>query len=266
MIRDDGMDRRTYHLAVTPTHSAELRPRIGLTTYREPAAWGVWSEPADLLPASYTDSVTAAGGVALLLPPGATEPERAAAAVLDGLDGLVLSGGADLDPQRYSAERDERTGGARPDRDAWEIALAHGALERGVPLLAICRGMQVLNVALGGDLVQHLPDVVGSELHCPTVGAHGRHDVTFAAGSRVGAMFGTGATVATYHHQSVQRLATGLVPTAWATDGTVEALERAGSEWVVAVQWHPEVHAGAPLFDGFVAAAMRYRSTRSARV
>jgi putative glutamine amidotransferase len=239
-------------------------PRIGLTTYRERAAWGVWDEPADLLPTSYADSISAAGGVALLLPPGAADLVGAAAEVLAGVHGLVLTGGADVDPALYSAARDERTGAARPDRDAWEFSLARAALDLGVPTLAICRGMQVLNVALGGDLVQHLPDVVGSDAHSPVVGEHGRHDVEFAESSRVHAMFGAGTTVATYHHQAVGQVAAELVPTAWAPDGTVEALEHAMAEWVVAVQWHPEVHAGAPLFDGFVAAAERYRATRLA--
>lgn len=248
---------------MTASRPIEPPPRIGLTTYRDPAAWGVWNEPADLLPASYADSIAGAGGVALLLPPSAIDVDRAAAAVLDGLHGLVLTGGADVDPELYSAERDAHTGVARPDRDAWEIALAHAALERDLPLLAICRGLQVLNVALGGDLVQHLPDVVGTDLHCPVVGEHGRHDVSFAAGSRVGRTFGAGATVATYHHQSVGRVATGLVPTGWASDGTVEALERTGQGWVVAVQWHPEVHDGAPLFADFVAAAARHSVARS---
>lgn len=256
------MDRRTYHLRVTVSRSLEPPPRIGLTTYRERAAWGVWDEPADLLPATYADSITAAGGVALLLPPAATDLGRAAVAALDVLDGLVLTGGADIDPARYSAERDAHTGVPRPDRDAWEIALAHAALQRGVPVLAICRGMQVLNVALGGDLVQHLPDAVGTDLHCPAVGEHGRHDVSLAAESRVGAMLGAAATVATYHHQAVRRVGADLVATGWAADGTVEALEHAGPGWVVAVQWHPEVHDGAPLFDGFVDAATRYRDGR----
>ncbi|MGH8959848.1 MAG: gamma-glutamyl-gamma-aminobutyrate hydrolase family protein [Jatrophihabitantaceae bacterium] len=250
---------------MTPTPSSQPLPRIGLSTYRETAAWGVWNEPADLLPASYSDSIRAAGGVALLLPPGSSDPELAAASALDGLDGLVLCGGSDVGPERYSAERDPNTGPARPDRDAWELSLANAALDRHVPVLAICRGMQVLNVALGGDLIQHLPDAVGSDVHCPVVGEHGRHDVTFAAGSRAAAMFGTDATVATYHHQAVHRLGAGLVPTGWAIDGTVEAIEVPGPGWVVAVQWHPEVHEGEPLFDGFIAATEQYRAERSVR-
>jgi putative glutamine amidotransferase len=248
-----AMDQQTYHFPVT-------LPRVGLTTYREPAAWGVWNESADLLPAVYANSISGAGAVALLLPPAAADVDGAAGSVLDGLHGLVLTGGADVDPAHYLAERDSRTGPPRPDRDAWELRLAHCALDRGTPVLAICRGMQVLNVALGGDLVQHLPEVVDNESHRPVVGQHGRHDVSFAIPSRLGTMFGPGATVATYHHQSVQRVAEDLVPTGWAADGTVEAVEHRDAEWVVGVQWHPEAHGGAPLFEAFVAAAARYRA------
>ncbi|MDQ2748174.1 MAG: gamma-glutamyl-gamma-aminobutyrate hydrolase family protein [Actinomycetota bacterium] len=236
-------------------------PRVGLTTYREPAAWGVWNEPADLLPSTYAGAVVAAGGVAMLLPPAATDDlDASAAAVLGGLHGLALAGGADLDPQRYSAARDPHTGPPRPDRDAWELALARAALDRGVPLLAICRGMQVLNVALGGDLVQHLPDVAGHDGHLPVVGQHGRHDVRLVRESLVGSLLGECALVATYHHQAVGRLGAGLVATGWAGDDTVEAVEHTGSAWVVGVQWHPEVHDGAALFTGFVAACTRYRA------
>jgi putative glutamine amidotransferase len=250
------MARPTYHSAVTAQP-----PRIGLTTYREPAAWGVWNEATDLLPASYADAVTSAGGVALLLPPaGAHDLEMAACVALDGVHGLALAGGADVDPARYRAARDARTGVARPDRDAWELTLARAALERGLPVLAICRGMQVLNVALGGDLVQHLPEAVGHDGHCPVVGQHGRHDVRLAPGSRVGALLGPAADVATYHHQAVDGLGAGLVATGWAADGTVEAVEHADAPWVVGVQWHPEVRDGGPLFAGFVAACARFRT------
>jgi putative glutamine amidotransferase len=234
-------------------------PRVGLTTYREAASWGVWNEPADLLPASYADEVDAAGAVAVLLPPSAQDVQRAAEAVLDGLHGLVLAGGADVDPARYGAQRDRHTGAARADRDGWEFVLAQLAVRRGLPLLAICRGMQVLNVALSGDLAQHLPDLVGHDGHCPTVGAHGRHDVRLAPASRIGALLGQQASVATYHHQGVLRLGDGLAATGWAADGAVEAVELPGGAWVVGVQWHPEVHDGAALFAGFVAACAAYR-------
>jgi putative glutamine amidotransferase len=249
---------------MTRTDASEPPPRIGLTTYREIAAWSVWNERADLLPASYADSIDRAGGVALLLPPSSADPSRAAEAVLGTVDGVVLTGGADVDPARYSAQRHPRTGAARPDRDSWEVCLARAAMALDLPVLAVCRGMQVLNVALGGDLEQHLPDRVGSDLHCPVEGEHGRHDVTFAASSRVAAVFGDGATVATYHHQGVDRVASGLVATGWASDGVVEAVEHAARTWVVGVQWHPEVHEGRSLFAAFIAAAARYRGAASA--
>ncbi len=235
-------------------------PRIGLTTYREHASWGVWSEPADLLPATYADAVQAAGGVPMLLPPGARDPDTAAQSALDGVHGLLLSGGADLDPARYGASRDANTGTARPDRDAWELALARVALDGGLPMLGVCRGMQVLNVELGGTLVQHLPEHVGSEAHSPTVGVHGRHRVRFADGSLLATLLGTSADVATYHHQAVETLGAGLAPTAWADDGVIEAAELPGDAWVVVVQWHPEVYDRDPLFGAFVDACAAWRA------
>jgi putative glutamine amidotransferase len=226
-------------------------PRIGLSTYREPARWGVWDEPADLLPASYAVAVERAGGVPLLLPP--TVPAHAAAA-LDGVDGLLLAGGADVDPSRYGAAHDTHTGLPRTDRDTWELALVDAALARDLPLLAVCRGMQVLNVALGGDLVQHLPDEVGTELHCPVVGRHGRHAVDLAPGSRLAGALGPRPMTATYHHQSVGTLGRGLTACGWAEDGVVEAVELADRRWVFGVQWHPEAYEGHELFAAFVAA------------
>jgi putative glutamine amidotransferase len=249
--------------------TSRIPPRIGLSAYRETAAWGVWNEPADLLAASYADAVVRAGGVALLLPPaGVGAPEAAAGAVLDGLHGLALAGGADVDPARYGAARDRHTAPPRPDRDAWELALIRAALARAMPILAICRGLQVLNVALGGDLVQHLPDVVGHDGHCPVPGRHGRHPVRTAPGTRVAALLGPEAEVATYHHQAVGRLGAGLAATGWAADGTVEAVEGIEAEaarWVVGVQWHPEVHDGGELFAGFVVACAQFRD-RPAKV
>jgi len=229
-------------------------PRIGLTTYREIAAWGVWQEPADLLPVSYAAGIAAAGGVPMLLPPGAAEDRTVVDAVLDGVHGLLLTGGADIDPAAYGAERDPSTGPARADRDAWELALARAAEQRGMPVLGVCRGMQILAVAQGSPLVQHLPDVVGDDSHCPTVGVHGRHDVKVAAGSRLAGIVGDRIQVATYHHQSVAVPPPALVATAWADDVTVEALERPGSGWTLGVQWHPEVVGGEELFRSFVEA------------
>jgi putative glutamine amidotransferase len=255
------MVHSTYHSPVSAVQSLGQPPRIGLTTYRETASWGVWNEAADLLPSSYADAVTMAGGVPLLLPPAALDELPAAVeAALDGVHGLALAGGPDVDPRRYQAERDPHSGPARPNRDAWEIQLARDALARGMPILAICRGMQVLNVALGGDLIQYLPDVVGHDDHCPVVGRHGKHDVILAPEGRVGALLGERATVATYHHQGIDRLGQDLVPIGWAIDGIVEAVEHTGANWVVGVQWHPEVHDGGPLFRGFVGACADYRA------
>jgi gamma-glutamyl-gamma-aminobutyrate hydrolase PuuD len=244
---------------------SELPPRIGLTAYREVAAWGVWREPADLLPVTYAAAVHEAGGAAILLPPGARHLEPAAESVLDGLHGLLLTGGPDVDPAHYGALRDSQTSAPRPDRDGWEITLARAALRRGIPLLGVCRGMQVLAVATGGSLVQHLPDVVGHDGHCPAVGAHGRHRVRLAAGSRVAAVAGGDAEVATYHHQAVDRLPDSVVATGWAEDGTIEAIEVAGAVWRVGVQWHPEVHNGADLFDAFVKECASARDGRAPR-
>jgi putative glutamine amidotransferase len=232
------------------------RPRIGLTTYRETAAWTVWNEAADLLPATYADSVTDAGGIPMLLPP--SPAADTAAATLDGLHGLVLVGGADVEPGRYGAARDARTGPPRDDRDTWELALAGEALARDLPVLAICRGMQVLNVLLGGDLIQHLPDVVGNDSHQPAVGEHGRHVVRVDTSTTLGAITGGRCTVATHHHQAVGRLGQGLTATAWAEDGTVEAVELPRATWALGVQWHPEAHDGTALFASFVAACSAY--------
>jgi putative glutamine amidotransferase len=229
-------------------------PRIGLTTYRETAAWGAWQAPADLLPVSYAAGIAAAGGVPMLLPPGAAAGPAVVGAVLDGVHGLLLTGGADIDPASYGAERDPSTGPARPDRDAWELALARAAELRGMPVLGVCRGMQILAVAHGSPLVQHLPDVVGNDSHCPTIGVHGHHDVKVAPGSRLAAILGERIQVATYHHQSVAVPVPGLVAAAWSDDGTVEALEGEGAGWILGVQWHPEVVGGEELFRAFVEA------------
>jgi putative glutamine amidotransferase len=234
--------------------TAEVRPRIGLTTYREIAAWGVWQEPADLLPVSYAAGIAAAGGVPMLLPPGAVEDRAVVDAVLAGVHGLLLTGGADIDPACYGAERDPSTGPARSDRDAWELALARAAEQRGMPVFGVCRGMQILAVAHGSPLVQHLPDLVGDDSHCPTVGVHGSHDIKVAPDSRLAGIVGDRIQVATYHHQSVAVAPAPLVASAWSEDGTVEALERPDGGWTLGVQWHPEVVGGEELFRAFVEA------------
>ncbi|WP_081239746.1 gamma-glutamyl-gamma-aminobutyrate hydrolase family protein [Streptomyces viridosporus] len=208
-------------------------PLIGISTYAESdVRWGVWRLDAVLLPAGYPRLVRRAGGLAALLPPDA--PEHAAATVAR-LDGLVIAGGPDVEPVRYGAEPDPRTGPPARARDAWELALIEAALERGLPLLGICRGMQLLNVALGGTLVQHVDG------HAEVPGVFGRHPVKPVPGTRYAGLVPEEASVPTFHHQAVDRLGGGLVPSAHAEDGTVEAVELPAAPWVLGVQWHPEV-------------------------
>lgn len=237
-------------------------PRIGLPACVEPARWGVWDRQATLLPSSYAAAVAAAGGLPLLLPPpglGSDEPGDPAPEVvdraLDALDALVLTGGPDVDPARYGDERLATTQEAQPDRDAWEAALARAALVRNLPLLAICRGAQVLNVALGGTLHQHVPDVTGHEGHQPGGGVLGATRVRLAPGSAVAAILGEEVKVLCYHHQSLRRLGQGLEAVGWADDGVVEAAVVTGRRFAVAVQWHPEDGDDPRLFEALVATA-----------
>jgi putative glutamine amidotransferase len=233
------------------------RPLIGLSTYREQARWGVWDQPADLLPTSYADAVGRAGGTPVLLPP--VDP-TAASLVVGRLDGLIVTGGADVDPARYGAEPHPRTVSWRTDRDAWELALLDAADAVELPVLGICRGMQLIAVQHGGTLEQHLPQVVGHESHSPTGPDFGDVDVETRAGTRVRMLLGDRSSVGCHHHQSV-REHPGLTAAAFAADGTVEAVEAPGDRFLVAVQWHPETRADAGLFSGLVAAA----SARSRR-
>jgi gamma-glutamyl-gamma-aminobutyrate hydrolase PuuD len=226
------------------------RPVVGITTYAERARWGVWDCPAVLAPADYVRQVSAAGAVPVLLPPIAGDAE-----VLGRLDGLVLAGGADVDPARYGADRSPATGPAQPHRDDAELGLLAAAVERDLPVLAICRGLQLLAVLRGGALVQHLPDVVGTSAHGPQPGRYGDNHVRIAAGSRLAGLLGDEATWACHHHQSLAAPGDGVTPVAWADDGTVEAAELDGARWVVGVQGHPEVGDDARLFAGLVAAA-----------
>jgi putative glutamine amidotransferase len=214
-------------------------PVIGVTTYREQARWGVWDVVADVLHAAYAAAVESAGAAVVLLPPGAPDHARA---VLGRVDGLVVAGGADVDPAQYDAEPHPRTAGTRPDRDAWELALLEEAAARDLPTLMVCRGMQLEAARLGGTLDQHTPDVVGDIA------------VTTVPGTTVAGLIGPGRTVRCHHHQSV-RSHPGLIPAALAADGTVEALEHPDRRFWVAVQWHPETQADVGLFRGLVAAA-----------
>jgi len=239
-----------------------MRPLIGITAYAEPEVrWGAWSVPAAVIPLAYVRAIEAAGGRALLVPPA----EDGVDETLDALDGLLFSGGSDLDPATYGQEPHPETTGVRADRDAGELALLRAALERDLPVLAVCRGSQVLNVALGGDLVQHLPEIVGDEKHKHTPGVFADHDVDVDAGSRLGSLLGERAPVKSHHHQGYGRVGEGLRTVAWAEDGTPEALERTEGGFALGVLWHPEEGEDAALFAALVDEARAYRAARAFR-
>jgi putative glutamine amidotransferase len=237
---------------------SDLRPVIGLTSYEEQARWGVWDVPSVLLPSVYVQAVVAAGGVPLLLPP---LPEIIEA-VLPRLDGLILAGGPDIEPSRYGADALESTGPPRVERDGAELGLAGTALAAGLPVLGICRGLQLLNVARGGTLHQHLPDLLDSSEHAPAPAVYGHHPVKVTPGSLLAESLGrTEAEVPSYHHQGIDKLGAGLTVSAVAPDGTIEAIEDQSMTFCLAVQWHPEVGDDGSLFTALVTAA-RARAAR----
>jgi putative glutamine amidotransferase len=226
-----------------------MRPIIGITTYVEPASWGVWQELATtLVPHDYTEAVRLAGGRAVLIPPDDADTD-----ILRHLDGLVLSGGADLAPELYGAEPEPLTVSS-PERDAAEFPLVRAALAADLPILGVCRGMQVLVVAAGGTLHQHLPDVLGHEKHRPAPGVYGSHDATFEKGSRIAALMGEDLEIDCFHHQGVADPG-GLMVTGRAEDGLPEAVEDPSRRFVLGVQWHPEVRRDERLFGALVSAA-----------
>ncbi len=240
-------------------------PVIGLTTYLEQSQTGVWDVPASFLPKVYFEAVNNAGGIAVLLPPQPVDA-TIAARVLDSLDGLIVTGGKDVDPARYGHEAHPTTDEPRRDRDAWEDALLTAAIDRGLPFLGICRGLQVLNVALGGTLHQHLPEVIGSERY--NAGS-GNFSVTTARLTEPGIVTDLLSETPTldvksYHHQAIDKLAGGLRVSAVSDDGIVQAVELPGVPFGVAVQWHPEEDAAedSRLFAGLVEAAREYRGAR----
>ena len=224
------------------------KPLIGITTYVERATWGAWDTEAALIPYDYVRAVERAGGRAVLVPPDEDGNEE----ILDALDGLVFSGGNDLAPESYGAQAHPATNGTNPARDRGELALLTAALDRDLPVLAICRGFEVLNVARGGDLVQHLPDVVGHEEHRAVLGEFSDHAVSVDPSSRIGEVRGA---VKSHHHQAIGRIGDGLREVAWAEDGTVEALEDPDKPFLVGVLWHPEAGEDLRLFEQLVEAA-----------
>ena len=232
-------------------------PVIGLTTYRQQARSGVWDVPASFLPAVYLEGVTRTGGIAVLLPP---QPVDGAIAeqVIGRLDGLILTGGKDVDPAAYGQQPHPATEEPANERDEWEFALLRAALDRRVPVLGICRGPQVINVALGGTLHQHLPDVLGHSGHRVADATFASHTAQIAAGSRLNRLLGESIQTRCYHHQAIDQLGTGLVASA-RCDGIVEGIESAGKDFVVGVQWHPEENLDdLRLFAALVEAARIY--------
>jgi putative glutamine amidotransferase len=237
-------------------------PIIGLCTALERARWSVWDTEAVLLPRNYVDAVQQAGGIALLLPPdpaAVEDPDR----LLDVIDGLLLAGGADMDPATYDAEPHPETIGTVPERDAFELALVARAIERDIPFLGICRGMQVMNVARGGTLNQHLPEDYGHEDHRRALGTfdNADHDVRLASGSLAARVAGEEIhATKSHHHQGVERIGDGLEVTGWATlDDLPEAIEVPGNRFALGVQWHPEADETSPLIAGLVAEARQRR-------
>jgi putative glutamine amidotransferase len=237
------------------SNGSELcRPVIGLTAYTEQARYLGWDVAASLLPSTYVEAIIRSGGVPVLLPPVA----GAADELVGALDGLVFSGGGDLDAARYGEVAHRANGGVRPARDAFELALLRAALDRDLPMLAVCRGAQLLNVALGGSLIQHLPDVLGHRGHQPQPEVFGPIQVRLVAESRVATILGTDVWVLCHHHQALDRVAGDLDVVGWARDGAIEAVELPGRTFVLGVQWHPEQDpADDRLFAALLAACAR---------
>ena len=238
------------------------RPLIGITCYVEPASRGDWKDvPSVVLPHDYVRQVKEAGGTPVVIPPWSDADAEAAEEIVARIDGLVIAGGADVDPSRYAAGRHPHVQESRPDRDAMEIALATAAAAADLPVLGICRGMQVMAVAAGGVLEQHVPDRVGHVDHSPAVAVYGQHPVTTVPGTRLAALLGEATDVPSYHHQSVLTHP-GFEPSAWADDGTLEAMEDPGARFRLGVQWHPEVGDDPRLFEALVAAARERAGSR----
>jgi gamma-glutamyl-gamma-aminobutyrate hydrolase PuuD len=238
------------------------KPVIGITTYAQNARWGAWDLPAALIPLDYVTAVERAGGRAILIPPTDDDVDG----VLEILDGVVFSGGADIGPASYGAEPHPETDEPQGHRDRAEMALLAAALERDVPTLAICRGFQLLNIVRGGDLVQHLPDSVGDARHREVRGVFSEHPVEVKEGTQMAAVLGERQpAVKSSHHQGVGRVGDGLIETAWAEDGTLEGLEDPSRRFALGVLWHPEAAEDQRLFDALVDEARSFRSDRDDR-
>lgn len=261
-LRTDGSGAT----APAGTAADTAAPLIGVTSYLEQAQTGVWDVRASFLPEVYLKAVTDAGGIAVVLPPQPVDDE-VAGRIIASLDGLIVSGGADVDPRRYGQPAHERTGAPREDRDAFEDALLRAAIDAELPFLGICRGAQMLNVTLGGTLIQHLPDQVGDERYQLGDGVFNPIDVEVEPGTRIAEVLGEDrrATAPLYHHQAIGEVADGLTVTSRTADGVIESLELESVPFGIAVQWHPEEHAeDRRLFAGLVRAARERSLSRSA--
>ncbi len=239
-------------------------PLIGITGYLEQTQCLVWDVRASFLPEAYLRAVTDVGGAVAVLPPQPVD-RAVAARIVSGLDGLIVAGGADISPHRYGQPAHEKTGAPREDRDAFEEALILAALDAELPFLGICRGAQLLNVALGGDLVQHLPDQVGDDRYQLGGGVFNEIEVEVQPGTRIAELYGDelSAVAPLYHHQAIGEVAPPLVVTSRTADGVIEAIELPGAPFCVAVQWHPEAHEeDRRLFAGLVEAARAHRPLR----
>jgi putative glutamine amidotransferase len=238
-----------------------VRPAIGICTAIEQARWGAWDRVVNLLPSPYASKIRAAGGIPLLLPPPEhPREELAVSEVVERLDALMLAGGSDLDPGSYGQSPHPTVGPTWPQRDRFEIELAREALRREVPVLGVCRGMQALNVALGGALVQHLPDELGDERHVERHGTFSEHDVRLQPGSLAArAAGGDRISVKSHHHQGVSELGEGLVATGWDDAGTIEAIELPGHRFALGILWHPEEEDGEPAVIAALIEAARTR-------
>jgi putative glutamine amidotransferase len=227
------------------------RPVVGICAAVERARWAHWDVDVNLSQRTYTREVACSGGQPVILPPTG-EMTASPGEVLDLLDALILAGGGDVDPASYGAPADERTGNVRPERDAFEVALLHAALERDLPILGVCRGMEIMNVALGGDLVQHL---VEAETHLHTPGQFSDHDVELEPGSLAARAAGAERiSVRSHHHQGIGRLGEGLVVSGRAPDGVIEAVELPDRAFALGILWHAEEEERSPVVSAFVSA------------
>jgi putative glutamine amidotransferase len=241
-----------------------MAPTIGITTYHATTDWRGFTEEGAMLPWAYVTSVRNSGGRPVLLPPGGDASEAEATVAV--LDAVIVAGGGDIDPAVYGAPRHPMTEVNAPDRDTWELAVTQAAVRQGVPLLGVCRGAQMLNIACGGTLHQHIPDLVGHEEHTGMTEGYGKHKVRVTSGSIVQSILPGGEffDVPTHHHQAVDIVGAGLTAVAWADDGIIEGIESTTpGEFLVGVQWHPEQGTDPRLFSALVRAAEMHYAERT---